>query len=406
MINKNFTFLWLGKIVSQLGDKFYAIALAWWILQKTNSPSIMGFFLLVSVLPGLLFGFFAGALTDRWKRKTMLVVTDIIRGCLVLVISYLSMIAVLEVWHVFLIGFCLSLATAFFDPAMQAIIPEIVEKENLNQANGMSQMVGGICTVAGPLLGAIAVSTLGLTWVFWANSISYLISAFLACFIKINKTYRNSDEKTNIRKEICEGINFIKSQKHIVLILLVIALAHLFIGSLTVSLPFLAKGLEGNGVNNLGYLEMMLGAGLFAGSVFMSIKKKVSVNERTLLSFIMIVGLCFIVISILQFLSIVCVEAYMPVMMIIGACVAGASVFWQSLLQRYTPGYMTGRVFSVSTLIGNTSLPLAYGIFGILLNLSSIFILMAACGVCLIFLCSYLYFRNRENEEGINSELN
>ena len=153
MINKNFAFLWLGKIVSQLGDKFYAIALAWWILQKTNSPSIMGFFLLISVLPGILLGFLTGALTDRWQRKTMLVVTDIIRGCLVLDIAYLSMANTLEIWHVFLIGFCLSLATAFFEPAVQAIIPEIVEKENLTKANGMSQMVGGICTVAGPLLG-------------------------------------------------------------------------------------------------------------------------------------------------------------------------------------------------------------------------------------------------------------
>jgi MFS transporter, DHA3 family, macrolide efflux protein len=101
MINRNFTLLWLGKIISQLGDKFYAIALAWWILQKTNSPSIMGLFLLTSVLPGILLGFFAGALTDRWKRKTMLVVTDIIRGCLVLIISYMSMNNALEIWHVF-----------------------------------------------------------------------------------------------------------------------------------------------------------------------------------------------------------------------------------------------------------------------------------------------------------------
>lgn len=401
MINKNFAFLWLGKIISQLGDKFYAIALAWWILQKTNSPSIMGFFLLVSVLPELLFGFFAGALTDRWERKTMLVITDIIRGCLVLTISYLAMVDVLEIWHVFLIGFCLSLTTAFFNPAMLAIIPEIVEKENLTKANGMSQMVGGISTVAGPLLGAIAVNMLGLTWVFLANSISYFIAAFLACFIKINMSFRNSDEKTNIWKEMCEGIRFVKNQKNITLVLIVIALAHFFIGSLTVSLPFLAKGLEGKGVNKLGYLEMMLGVGLFAGSVFMSIKKKSSENVRTLISFMMVVGLCFIVISISQYTRIQTVYIYMLVMMIIGACIALASVFWQSLLQNYTPGYMTGRVFSISTLIANTSLPIAYGIFGILLKLSSIFSLMAACGVCLMVLCFCLYLRNSEIKKGM-----
>jgi MFS family permease len=403
MINKNFTFLWSGKIISQLGDKFYAIALAWWILLKTNSPSIMGFFLLVSVLPGLIFGFFAGALTDRRKRKTMLIVTDIIRGILVLAISYLSMTGVIEVWHVFLIGFCLSLVTAFFEPAMQAIIPEIVEKENLTKANGMSQMVSGVCSIAGPLLGAIAVSALGLTWVFLANSISYFISAFLTCFIKINRSYRESDresdKKANIWEEMKEGISFIKNQKRIILVLKIIAAAHFFMGGLTVLLPFLAKVLEGNGVNNLGYLELMLGAGLFVGSVYMSIKKGASINERALLSFIGTVSLCFIIIGISQYLKINIVYAYMPILMIIGICIAGASVFWQSLLQKYTPCHMTGRVFSVSTLIGNTSLPIAYGIFGILLNLSSIFILMAASGVCLMVLCSYLYFRKSDNRQ-------
>ncbi len=394
MINRNFALLWLGQIISQLGDKFYAIALAWWILQKTNSPSIMGSFLLASALPGLILGFFAGAMTDRWKRQTMLVVTDIIRGCLVLGISYLSMTGVLEIWHVYLVGISLSLATAFFDPAMQAIIPEIVEKNNLTKANGMSQMVGGICTVTGPLLGAIAVSSLGLTWVFLANGISYFISALLAFFMKTGSHCKIPDEKASIWKEILEGVKFVKNQRRIALILVVIALVHFFFGSLSVSLPFLANGLDGSGVNNLGYLEMMLGVGLFAQSAFMSLKRKTLVNERALLLFIMILGLCFMTISISQFLKIETVYAYMPITMIIGACVAGAFVFWQTLLQTYTPSTMTGRVFSLSTLIGNASLPVAYGVFGVLLNRSSIYSLTTACGACLIVLGYYLHLRN------------
>lgn len=397
MINKNFALLWIGKIISQLGDKFYAIALAWWILQKTNSPTIMGFFLLVSVLPCILIGFFAGALTDRYNRKNILIVTDIIRGFLVLAISCLSIFNMLEIWHVFLIGFCLSLAAAFFDPAIQAIIPQIVEKEKLVKANGMNQMVGGACTVAGPLLGALAVSILGLAWVFFANSISYFISAFLACFIKVNKIYKKTEKNTGIFKEITQGINYIKNQKQITSVLIIIALAHLFIGSLTVSLPFLAKELYGNGVNNLGYLQMMLGVGLFAGSIFMSIKKKSSANVQTLILFIMAVGLCFIAISISQYLKINTIYIYMSLLAAIGSCIAFASVFWQSLLQYYTPEHMRGRVFSISTMVANFSIPLAYGVFGVLLNFNSISKLMASSGVCLLCICLFLFLRNSKN---------
>ncbi len=404
MINRNFTFLWAGKIISQLGDKFYALALAWWILQKTDSPAVMGLFLLVSVLPGLLFGFFAGALADRLKRKNLIIVSDIVRGALVFAISYLSMVGIIEVWHVFLTGSCLSLTAAFFDPAMQSIIPEIVEKEDLTKANGISQTVDGVCTVAGPLLGAVAISALGMTWVFFANSVSFFVSAFLAFFIKTNRACSSSAEKTNILSEVREGFSFIRGQSRITLVLQVIAIAHLFVGGLTVSLPFLARALEGSGVNNLGYLEMTLGAGLFAGAAFMSVKKKANINERILVSLMMALGFCFIIISVSQLLKVEAVYAYMPIMIIIGACISCASVFWISLLQRYTPGNMTGRVFSVSTLIGNTSLPVAYGIFGILLNHSSILNLMAVCGAGLTAFCFYLFLRNKYNKEGVQKQ--
>ncbi len=399
VINRNFTVLWLGKTISQLGDKFYAIALAWWILQKTHSPSVMGFFLLVSVLPGILLGFFAGALADRWKRKTMLVATDIIRGCLVLAISCLSMSDALEIWHVFAIGLGLSLVTAFFDPAIQAIIPEIVEKEKLIKANGMNQMVDGVCTVAGPLLGGLAASGFGLTWVFFANSASYFVSALLACSIKINKASRTLGEKRSVWQDMRDGICFIKKQKRIVFVLKIIALTHFFVGNLSVLLPFLANGLTGTGVNNLGSLEAMLGIGLVTASVLMSLKKKTCTDERSLVLFVMGVGFCFVAISFLQFLRIRTVCAYMLIMIAIGVCIAFAAVFWHSLLQNLTPSRMMGRVFSVSTLVGNTSLPLAYGIFGILLNSSSVFLLTAVSGVCLVGLSVFYIFKIRKDLE-------
>lgn len=403
MINKNFCLIWFGKIISQLGDKFYAIALSWWILQETNSPSIMGLFLLVSVLPGILLGFFAGALTDRWKRKNILVTTDIIRGFLVLLISYMSMSELLQVWHVFVIAFCLSMAAAFFDPAVQAIIPEIVEKEDLPKANSMSQMVGGICTVAGPMLGAMGVSLIGMTWIFLLNSISYFVSAVLSLFIFVNKAYRNFDEKKYLWQDIREGIGFLKKQKNVTLVLKIIAIAHFFLGSLMVSLPFLANSLEGVGVNNLGYLEMMMGAGLIGGSLFIGTRRKAVIEEKKLVAFIMTVGVCFIVISIAKLIGANIVYAYMVELSVIGVCIAFASVFWQSLLQKYTPAHMTGRVFSISSLVGNVSLPLAYGIYGFLLNLSSVMNIMAGSGICLVGLCSYLTIKNLNRKKIMHS---
>ena len=384
VINKNFAFLWIGKLISQLGDNFYGIALSWWILQKTNSPSTMGLFLLISVLPGIIFGLFAGALTDRWKRKSMLIITDLIRGGLILVISYLSMISALEIWHVFVIGFGLSLAASFFDPAIQAIIPDIVEGEKLTKANGMSQMVNGACTVTGPLLGGLAVSTFGMTNVFLANGISYLISACLAGFIKTNNSFVTLSEKKNIREDILEGIAFIKGQKDIVIIMKIIAIGHFFIGSQAVLLPFLAKQLQGNGVTNLGYLQMMLGVGLIVGSVIAGLKKTSSIHLDRMLLYIIGVGVCFSILGITQISGVRAIYIYMLVIMVMGGCIANASVYWQSLLQSNTPANLTGRVFGLSTLVADISLPLAYGSFGMLLEFSTTGVLLIICGICLL----------------------
>lgn len=228
-INKNFLSLWIGKVISQLGDKFYAIALAWWILQKTNSPRIMGFFLLISVLPGLIFGFFAGAVVDRWNRKNVIIITDIIKGLLVIVVVYLSIFKLLQVWHVFIIGAAISFVTAFFDPAIQAIIPQIVTKEKLNEANSMSQMVNGICTVLGPMFGAVAIDWFGLTYVFLFNGISYFLSAIFESMITLKS---NNNYITNtIWIDMKEGILFLKNKQQILRVIVIIAIAHFFLGS-------------------------------------------------------------------------------------------------------------------------------------------------------------------------------
>lgn len=400
MINKNFTLILLGKLISQLGDKFYALALAWWILQKTNSPGIMGLFLLAATLPEIMIGFFAGAFVDCWKRKTTIIITDLLRGGLVLLISYLTIANLLEVWHVFIIAACLSIITAFFNPAIQAIIPEIVGKEDLTKANGLSQMVSGICTVTGPLFGALAVSILGAAWVFLGNSVSYFISALLTSFIIIKKDYRNFAEKKFIWNDVLAALNFIKSQEKIILVLKIIALAHLFVGSLAVSLPFLARGLEGSGVRNLGYLEMMMGAGLITGSIFMSLKK-ILAKERHLLAFMMILGISYLAISISQFLRVGTIYPYLVEMVVVGCAIAFASIFWQSLLQKYTPTDMAGRVFGISSLVGDISLPAAYLISGFLLNLIPIWQLMLGSGAFLIVLCYYWFF----NQEKIRTKL-
>lgn len=218
-INKDFFLLWTGKIVSQIGDRFYGIALAWWLLEKTQSPMIMGFFMAASVLPGLAIGPFAGVFIDRWNRRNIIILADVLRGILVLMVAHLSYCNQLRVWQIFAAAVMISLASAFFDPTVQAVVPQIVPEEHISRANSLSQMVSSSSMVLGPVLGAVFVNYMGFTLVFLANGISYLLSAFFESFIHIPSAESMAvKDKNSILSELQQGLRFIKLQRQLLLV--------------------------------------------------------------------------------------------------------------------------------------------------------------------------------------------
>lgn len=390
MINRNFKLVWTGKLISQFGDELYAIALAWWVLQKTGSTVSMGLFMFASAVPGIIMGLFTGAVSDRWNRKHIMVLSDAVRGILVLTISILAYSDLLVIWQVYASGICLSIAGAFFNPSSQAILPDIVGKENLTKANSLSQLVGGVCSTLGPMLGALIVSFLGTNLVFTVNSISFFVAMVLAALMKYQVPYlKNEAAEGNIIRDIGEGLRYIGKRKNLLKIMTIIGAAHFFVGSLSVSLPFLASGLSGTGVNNLGMLQMMLGIGLIGGSIYRRWRKADSpekMSEKGLMKLMLCYGICFIAISCASYFSVSTILCYLPIFLLIGAVIANASVFWQLLLQTNTPSDMRGRVFGTSTLIGEASMPIAYGVIGIVLKYSGISPVMFFSGIALMLI--------------------
>lgn len=391
-LNKNFFLLWTGQMVSQIGDKFYGIALAWWILQKTNSPVIMGFFMASSVLPGLAFGIFAGVFIDRWNRKVLIIASDILRGLCVMVIAFLSVMNILALWHIFTAAIFISLASAFFDPTIKAVIPQIVEKEQLPRANALSEMVDAGSIIIGPVLGAAFVSLFGFSLVFIINGISYLMSAFFEGFMEIPPQHDSSSADYSMGYEIKMGVKYLINRKKLVIIIGVIGIAHLFVGALIIALPFLAKELTGDSIQTLGNLEMMMGVGMLLGAISIHLRGKKGFKDKNLFVFIAAIGISFLSIAITKSITNTFLLPYMLLLLLIGVAIANASVYWQSILQLNTSSHMAGRVFSISSMVGNISLPISYGLFGILLKHISISRLMFFSGLALILISMVLMY--------------
>jgi DHA3 family macrolide efflux protein-like MFS transporter len=391
--------LWSGRLISQLGDRTYGIALAWWVLQKTGSASAMGLVMALSLLPEIVVGLFAGPFIDRWDRRTILVVTDLLRGLAVLGVTALQASGALTVGGVAVAAVSISLASAFFNPASQAIIPQVVPESGLSRANSLHQMTNGLTMVAGPLLGAVAVGALGFTWAFAGNALSFFASGLLESGLSPPGP-RAGAGSASLLEELREGLVFLWTRKPLLAVIAVIGVAHFFWGSFMVGLPLLAKELTGDGVRNLGMLQTAIGVGLVVGAAAAGVGTGQVPGEKGLFTRVALFGVVFLSVAGLLGLPVRATPPYVVAMVVYGGTVAGASVLWQSLLQWQTPTALAGRVFSVSSLVGDVSVPLAYAFFGVVLETQAVGLVLLIDGIALLAIGTTLRLRWRQLAPG------
>ena len=367
LFNRDYALLWTAALVSQTGDMIYAIALAWLVLERTRSPAMMGLLLVAACLPGLLASPWAGLAVDRLPRKRLLVAADLVRGSLVGGAWLLVRADRLQTWHVVAAAILLSLASAFFNPAARVAVPRLVRDEELVRANAGMQLISGLTSAAGPLLGAFLVGLLGYAGAFLVNAASFLVSGSLIAFLVRPLGPDAQAPRAGGEDGAWSGLRFLAGNRGLALVILLVFWVHLFFGSLSVALPFLADRLAGRGILNLGVLETALGTGMFLGAALLQ-RRRTEPGDRALAQAVGGMALGVLLAGTLQGLGIVRLPPYAAAFVVVGAGVALASVFWTTLLQRCVPESMAGRVFALASAAGNLALPLAYGLTGLLLG--------------------------------------
>src|SRR5512142_84214 len=158
----NFRRLWGGQTISQIGDGLTNLAILIMINQLTGSTAALATMMIVIALPQLVFGMLAGVYVDRWNRKTIMIVSDVIRGLLVL--GFILVRRPQDVWIFYVLGFLQAAVGTLFDPAKSALIPSIVEREMLLAANGLSQTTRVVTSVVGSALAGVLVGATHSAW--------------------------------------------------------------------------------------------------------------------------------------------------------------------------------------------------------------------------------------------------
>jgi DHA3 family macrolide efflux protein-like MFS transporter len=411
LINRNFTLLLAGQLISQVGDKFHMIALSFWVLKTTGSTAKMGMVLAASLIPSLIFGFISGAFIDRYSRKSIIVGTDGLRGIFLLLFSLLFYFEMMNFYVVIIMQVFLSINAAFFDPAIPSIIPQIVDKKALAKANSNHQFIQGFSTIAGAMLGGILIPVIGYFWIFFLNAISFLGSACFEIFIKIPASRASCDgekDSSSIIDDLKTGYLYIFESSRLLVLLLMVMVIHFFVGSIEVIMPVVANAISETGERTLGFFQAAFGAGTILMAAFLSVKlisEKISgIEYKTLFGSVSLIGVSYILCALSLNYKGVSQLLFLVCLLFCGACLIVASVSFKTMLQKQIDNRYSGRVFAVAGSVGNAAIPAAMIIYGLLLDSHDTATVLIGSGAGLIgvSLISFKLYKEKNHAQKSN----
>jgi len=235
-------------------------AQAFFIFELTRSPAFLGYAGFANGLPSWLFMLYGGVIADRFSRKSILIITQSIMMLLAFILAILTFTQNIEPWQIILLAFLLGIANAFDAPARQAFVNELVPKEDLLNAIALNSMMFHTAAAVGPAVAGITYAAFGPGWCFTINGISFIAVIYNLKKMKIAPALRR-DGRKSVAKELTDGLKYLKTQKQILLIMLIVSFSTLFGLSIATLFPAWAvEILKGDAATN-GLLQAARGVG-------------------------------------------------------------------------------------------------------------------------------------------------
>jgi len=362
--NRDFRLLFAGRSVSLLGDGAFLVALAWQAYTLSNAPtalSLLGISMTVPLIVLLLFG---GVASDRYDRRRVMLLADAARAVLLALLALLAASGTLRLWHMMVIVAIYGGAQAFFDPASDAILPEILPASQLGEANALEQIARPLTLrLAGPALGGVLIGVLGLGAAFLADSMTFLLSAAALWSMSLRPSaalHRAGapSSETSTGRQLLEGWSYVRRHVWLWGTFASAGVAYLlFMGPAEVLLPFMVKHeLKGSGVE----LGLVLGAGGL-GSVACALVMLHSGLPSRSITFIYVVW-TLATVAVAGYGLATAMWQLMLASLAFNLLETAGTIVWSTMKQRRVPGDLLGRVSSLDWLISIGLLPVSFAL--------------------------------------------
>ncbi len=374
-----------GQFISVMGDMIYEIALGFWVLAFTGSPALMGTLMATSLLPGVILSPFAGVVVDRSNRKRLMILTDMIRGITIIMVAIVAIMGLLQLWMVFLAGIILGMGGAFFGPAAMSILPQMVPRDKLTNANSLFGVSNTGADILGNSLGGVLYILIGAPLMFLLNGISFILSGISISFAKIPKSRESKITTENFLSDLKESMQFVWKLKGLLYILLIFSIFSFLVHIAVVLLIPLFQFTPGLGAAKYGIAVACFTVGVFMGMVVLStLNVHPSKRATLMLVSLTISNLCLILFALTT-------EFYLMALLLLiaGLSESVVNVFILSSIQSVVPDEMMGKVMGLVGTLTMALTPLAMVTGGVLAEIFPIRTIFLVC-----FLGSFLVFVN------------
>jgi len=361
--HRDFRLLWTGMTASLVGDGIFLVSLAWQVYELSNAPTALSIVGVAMTVPQIVFLLVGGVVSDRFDRRRVMIAADALRAVSVAILGVLSITGSLELWHVLIVAAAFGAGTAFFGPAFDAIVPQLVPSTDLNQANSLDQFIRpAAARMIGPALGGWLIAL----WsghpgpAFLMDALTFVLSIACVTMMRSHGNERPPEERNSAFQEIREGFRFVRSRVWLWGTFLAATLAYLiFWGPSEVLLPFIVKNHMHGSARDLGFILGLGGVGAMFAAIVMGNREM----PRQHITFMYGVWT----------LSTIAIAGYglasfpwqlMVASFVFNALEGAGTIVWATTKGRLVPARLLGRVSSFDWFISTGLVPVSFALTG------------------------------------------
>ncbi len=380
--------MWLGACTSSIGTWMQQLAQSWLVYTMSGSAFFLGLDAFLGQAPIMLFSLVGGVFADRKSRRKLLLMSQYVQMFCAFVLAALVFFGLRHIWPILCLSFLVGTAQSFGGPAYSALVPTLVEPEDLPNAIALNSIQFNLARVIGPVLGGLALEQLGASWCFVLNGVSFI--AVIVSLYMIRVEFKPAQSRESVLESMKQGFGFIRNRASMRSLIVLAFSMTLIAYPIIAFLPVFARDVLHAGSRGYSVLLASSGAGSVVGALIVAAFARDKNLGRAALIMLLALGVAMTSFALSNTLWWSCVFLFVA-----GAAMIGVFAMVSSLVQLITADQMRGRVMSVYNIAFRGGMPLGSILVGAIVQRLGAPPVIAVNGALLVALGCYFLFVHR-----------